>query len=309
MFRPFDQPNAERVIKIIARVMALEEKEARRQAERMMDDFAERHYGLREYILLRYEKMKPWLVSDRKISDERKLLIGSYFTQEYALEAAALFNPSIVPHPNQEGVPEGGLRFVLSLRATGEGHISSIVFREGMIRPDGSIGVDPPSPISSSGEASNPAYEKALFGKKLKEIGLDNEYTRAVLAELETERFTYRQLEAALAHRLGADRFVSSVERESASAMRSLARANYEVAFDPARPISERVIFPYSPNELKGIEDARFVQFVDDDGRVRYYATYTAFSGHTFVPQFIETEDFVTFKINTLNGPEAVTKG
>src|SRR5690606_30325775 len=128
---------------------------------------------------------------------------GAYFTQEYALEAAALFNPSIVPHPDQSGAPEGGLRFALSLRATGEGHISSLVFREGSILADGGIRMDDPSPIATSGEiVPNPEYETYLFGKKLKELGLDNSWTREILAELEEEHFTFHQLEAAIAHRL-----------------------------------------------------------------------------------------------------------
>lgn len=309
LFRPFEPPNAERIIKIVARVMALEEREAKRQSERMLADFVSRHNGLRQYILQRFDRMKPWLISDEAISDPRKLLIGAYFTQEYALEAAALFNPSIVPHPDQSGAPEGGLRFALSLRATGEGHISSIVFREGSVLADGGIRMDEPSPIATSGEVvTNPEYETYLFGKKLKELGLDNAWTREVLGEFEEEHFTFQQLEAAIGHRLERDRFMSNTQRESANAMRSLAQSNYCLRFDSSRPISERVLFPYSPTELKGIEDARFVRFVDEDG-ARYYATYTAFNGHTFVPQFIETDDFADFKISTLNGPEATNKG
>src|SRR5690606_24400896 len=128
---------------------------------------------------------------------------------------------------------------------TGEGHISSLVFREGSILADGGIRMDDPSPIATSGEiVPNPEYETYLFGKKLKELGLDNSWTREILAELEEEHFTFPQLEAAIAHRLERDRFVSNLQRESANAMRSLAQAHYRVRFDPSRPISERVIFP-----------------------------------------------------------------
>jgi predicted GH43/DUF377 family glycosyl hydrolase len=89
----------------------------------------------------------------------------------------------------------------------------------------------------------------------------------------------------------------------------ALARANYEVECDPASDISERVIFPYSPAETNGIEDARFVRFVDDDGRPTYCATFTAFDGSVVLPQFVETDDFVRFRVSTLNGPAVANKG
>ncbi len=310
LFRPFDQSNSERIIKIVARVMALEEREAKRQADAMLVAFAERHRGLREYLIRRFDRMQPWLVSDERISEERKLLIGAYFTQEYALEAAALFNPSIVPHPDQSGTKAGELRFVLSLRATGEGHLSSIVFREGVVAADGSIRMEEATRFTTSGEVEpNPDYDRALFGKKLRELGYDNEWTRTILAEFTEERFTRQQLEMAIGQRLERDRYMAASQRESAQAMRALAGANYTLRFNASRPISERVIFPYSDAEMRGVEDARFVRFREDDGRYRYYATYTAFSGSTFVPHFIETDDFATFKVNTLNGPEAMNKG
>ena len=91
--------------------------------------------------------------------------------------------------------------------------------------------------------------------------------------------------------------------------MLTLAKANYEISYSPEQHISERIIFPSSPTEANGIEDARFVQFHDDDGSVRYYATYTAFDGKVILPQILETDDFLRFKISTLNGPEVRNKG
>lgn len=310
LFRPFDQPNGERALKVLARVMAMDETRVQRQAKRLLADFANRHNGLSEYLIDRYEQVSRWMLSDQPVSLERKLLLGAYFTQEYALEAAALFNPSMVPHPDQSGAPAGGLRFVLSLRATGEGHISSLSFREGTVDASGRIEVDEASPFSTSGHIEeNPTYDKELFRRKLHELGLDNRWTRETLEELGDGRFSLEQLEAALKARLERDRFSGTAERESANGMRFLARANYSVRFDPGRPLSERVLFPSSPAELKGMEDARFVKFEEDDGASVYYATYTAFNGSAFVPQLIKTEDFVSFRICTLNGPEATNKG
>ena len=88
-----------------------------------------------------------------------------------------------------------------------------------------------------------------------------------------------------------------------------MARANYEISFEPSDRYSERVIFPLAPAEARGIEDARFVRFNDEAGRLKYYATYTAFDGQVPLPQLLETDDFARFKISTLNGPEVQNKG
>ena len=105
-------------------------------------------------------------------------MIGSYFLAEYSLEAAALFNPSIVPHPDQTNLPPGALRFIMSLRATGEGHISSITFRTGIIHADLRIEVcEPTGFLTEPRQIPNPVYEKGLFGRKLLELGLTSEFT------------------------------------------------------------------------------------------------------------------------------------
>ena len=119
------------------------------------------------------------LLTDEELSEQRQMLIGSYFLAEYSLESAALFNPSIVQHPDQSDLAPGALRFVLSLRATGEGHISSITFRTGIIHADHRIEVQTPSGSSPSRrQIPNPVYERALFERKLSELGLTNEFTR-----------------------------------------------------------------------------------------------------------------------------------
>src|SRR6266700_7311832 len=143
-FRPFEFPNRERVLKIVARVLMLPEPEAERRAHEVLRDFADRHQRLRAFFLRRFEQIRGQLLTDQPLSEARRLLLGAYFTQEYSLEAAALFNPSIVPHPDQSDLPDGSVRFVLSLRATGEGHISSIVLRSGVVDREGRIAVKTP---------------------------------------------------------------------------------------------------------------------------------------------------------------------
>ncbi len=308
-FRPFDSMSRERVIRILARIMALTEPEAEREARQILSDFVERHQKLREFLLKRSEQVRGELPTDAPLSECRKLLIGAYLTQEYSLEAAALFNPSIVPHPDQSGLAEGSMRIVLSLRATGEGHISSIVFRTGEVDGEGRISINQPTRFVAAADLHpNPSYEKKLFEQKLAELGLLNSFAGAILARLE-EVFTWEQLSATVDHALRRDRLLRPEEQGVARGVLALARANYEVSFEGTARYSERVIFPSTPADSRGIEDARFVLFREDDGRRTYYATYTAFDGQVTLPQLLETTDFVRFKISTLNGTEVQNKG
>ena len=131
LVRPFNPTSEQRAARICAHVMALPESEVRTLLEQVQAEFAERHLKIGKFLRRRFEQVRSCLASDQPISEERELLLGAHFTHEYSFEAAALFNPSIVPHPDQSDLPPGSLRFILSLRATGEGHISSITFRTG----------------------------------------------------------------------------------------------------------------------------------------------------------------------------------
>jgi hypothetical protein len=121
VIRPFEPASENRIEKIIARVASLPESEVECLLEKVMREFRERHQRTREFFLHRFDQVRNHQLTDRLISESRRLLIGSYFTQEYALESAALFNPSMVWHPDQSGVPAGSRRFILSLRATARG--------------------------------------------------------------------------------------------------------------------------------------------------------------------------------------------
>ncbi|HZP59817.1 MAG TPA: glycoside hydrolase family 130 protein [Opitutaceae bacterium] len=309
-FRPFDMPNRERLIRVLARVMTLPEEAVRVETERMLSAFADRHLHLREYLLRRFAEVEHELITDQPASENRRLLIGAYLTLEYSMEAAALFNPSVVPHPNQSGVPKDSLRLVLSLRATGEGHLSSIVFRTALIDGDGQISVTPPTRFAAAAAPyPNTSFEKRLFARKLAELGLLDEFASSVLDELD-ETFTLEQLRPAVDRGLRRGRF-SARDRlqHTASGILALAQSNYELRFDPATRLSERVIFPNTPAERRGIEDARWVAFREEEGGTTYYATYSAYDGNIVLPQIVETADFLNFRINTLNGPEIRNKG
>src|SRR4051794_35441161 len=198
VIRPFEVANDNRIEKIIARVSSLPECEVECLLEKVMREFRERHQRTREFFLHRFEQVRKHLLTDQPLGENRRLLIGSYFTQEYALESAALFNPSMVWHPDQSGLPEGSRRFILSLRATGEGHISSITFRSGVIDSENRIRMDDPTRFVTAPElVPNALYDKALFFRKLTELGINGALTEQVMAAL-GDRFTLDDLEHTL---------------------------------------------------------------------------------------------------------------
>ena len=309
LIRPFNVASGERAGKICAQVMALSDREVHALVEQVQAEFGERHLKIHEFLKRRFEHVRHSLRAGRNVSEERQLLLGAYFTHEYALEAAALFNPSIVPHPDQSDLPPGSLRFILSLRATGEGHISSITFRTGFLSADGEITINTPTryclePV----QAPNASYEKHLFERQLQELSLAGDLSRKALDGLE-DSFTLEELRTSVSL---AVKQLRACNQESGAAARKtlmLALSNYEVQFAPDSRLSERVLFPTSPSQRNGIEDARFVLFKHDDGTSTYFATYTAYDGKMILPQFLETADFLHFKFITLNGSAVQNKG
>ncbi len=309
ILRPFIPSSTHRITTIIGRALALSEEETARDLAAVLKEFEARHLDIEAPLMANYERVVPSLFTQRPLSRERKLLIGALFSGEYALESAALFNPSIVPHPDQAGVPAGGLRFVMSLRATGEGHISSIEFRTGLIAPGGAISLDPVSRyVTVPAIDPNPTYKKAPFVLKLHEMGFDNVHTAAVMEQL-GEGFTRSDLNRSIAHVRRETRPATQDLKGTLNSVQWLADSNYEMAFSPGLAMSERIIFPVSSNESNGIEDARFVRFLGDDGAATYYATYTAYNGHAILPQLIETQDFLRFRVLTLTGTAVQNKG
>ena len=309
IIRPFIPSGANLITTIIGRALALTEEEVSRELRSVCQEFDERHFDIESLLQAHYEKVQHHVFTQRPLSHERQLLIGALFSGEYALESAAIFNPSIVAHPDQSGVPAGGLRFIMSLRATGEGHISSIEFRAGLIEPEGHITLDPVSRFVTVPEVIlNPSYNKKRFIIKLREMGFNDADVVIVMAPL-AESFTRDDMNKALSLVLHGTHPVSRDLRRTLECLQWLADSNYELLFPAELAMSERIIFPVSSNETNGIEDARFVRFTEDDGAVMYYATYTAYNGRVILPQLIETEDFLHFRILTLNGSAVQNKG
>ena len=311
LLRPFNPGSTQRVIGIVARIMSLSEDQVGPLLDEVTAEFSGRHHQIRHVFLSRFEQVRDLVSIDSKLSERRRLLIGSYFLAEYSLESAALFNPSIVPHPDQSDLPSGALRFILSLRATGEGHISSITFRTGIVHADHRIEVLTPNGfLTEPSQIPNPRYEKPLFERKLAEIGLTNEFTRRVMHNL-GDWFELGQLRASIDGELKQGHQSEGLleHSDTAEGVWMLARSNCEVQFRPEQELSERVIFPTTPSQRNGIEDARFVRFQNDDGSYHYYATFTAYDGRVVMPELVETTDFLRFRFITLNGPAAENKG
>ncbi len=309
LVRSFIPGDPVRVSNILARALALSEQEVSRELAATTASFEDRHVGLRLIWRRHFECVRERLPNAEPLSRERELYIGALFSGEYALECAALFNPSIVAHPDQSGVAEGELRYIMSLRATGEGHISSIEFRTGVIGADHSVLMDEPSRFVTAPETNpNPTYRKHVFMHKLAEMGFENDWSNRILESLGSE-FTLSDLETATRRAPQGKKPVRRELQRTMDCVRWLAESNYEVHFRPTVAVSERIIFPNSSNESNGMEDARFVRFVEDDGSVVYYATYTAYNGRAILPQLIETTDFLSFRVLTLNGRAVQNKG
>lgn len=295
-----------RAMAVIDRVLGLSEQEAESALARTLARFSDRHRDLAETFEQNFMLGAHRLCAGVAIGASRRQLIGAYFTQEYALEAAALFNPSIVAHPDQEGCLPGEVRFVMSLRAVGEGHISSIEFRSGTIGAKSGIRLDPPGRFLDTGFRRPVSYDRRLFADKLAEFGHADENARFLWSRLPS-RFTAAELDVALA-----ELSEQQVAREDPSVLADRARwtmaSSYSVEFDEDHALAERVLWPAGPAESHGMEDARFVRFNDGQNAV-YYATYTAFDGSQVAPHLLETSDFRTFTVSQLSGPSARNKG
>lgn len=306
--RPHMPGDSARTRTLIDRVAKLNVDDVHNLLEAVLQDFAARHRNFREALERNFSRIAEQVPKRISLSFEQQLLLGAYVTAEYSVEAAALFNPSIVPHPDQKGVQKGSQRFVMSFRATGEGHVSSIEFRSGIVDANDDIYFDPVSQYVATPEIhTDPVYNRLHFRQKIDEICSCERVMDHLLEGLE-ETFTVDELQLQI-KKLRSTKFRVIDKQHAIDTALWLAQSNYEAKFRADEQISERVIFPVSANESAGIEDARFVRFADEDGSVTYYATYTAYNGVDILPQILETPDFLTFKMHTISGKAVQNKG
>ena len=292
---------------VLARILALDEGQVRSSLDDVVIRFNGRHRDLAGTFRRHARELADRLDPGRELSEARKLLLGATFTSEYAIEGAALCNPSVVAHPDQAGTVAGSLRFVMSVRGIGEGHRSSIGFRTGVIDAAGGITIDDPAPFATVGAAEPALLDAAVFRSELTRVDDAGEAADYVLDRL-GERFTQAALEQQFA-RLQASLSTRRHAKETISLLRSIAERTYAIEFSDRITLSERVLWPSMGAEQAGMEDARFVRFIDDDGSITFYATYTAYSGSHISQQLLGTTDFLSFTSAPIVGRAAANKG
>ena len=310
--RPFFPGDDERIRNVVERLVELTPEEVTRELRHILRDFSGRHRNITRIIESNFERAldrdQVREILPDNVDPELRLLIGAYFTSEYSIEGSALFNPSIVEDIDQDDLEDGQTRFVMSFRAVGEGHISSIVFRSCIVDAEGLFHFAPTSKLVEKPEVvTRHVYDKQVFRTKLGEMGIRTDVTERVFGRLGDE-FVYGELRAAVE---GVEEGPEIIEdmRDALRAIVWVARAHYEITFSLDTAIDDRVIFPNSYAETNGIEDARFVRFEEEDGSVTFYATYTAFNGFTILPKLLMTKDFFHYKIMPINGESAQNKG
>ncbi len=302
----FDQQES-RSNTVLQRVLALTDDEVQRSYDDVAARFAGRHHGLTDTFLRHADELSERLDPESELSLTRRLLLGATFTSEYAVEGAALCNPSMVMHPDQTGTTSGSVRFVMSTRAIGEGHSSSIGFRTGTITHSGQVVLDPRPTFATKGRLNGATFEAEVFKAELRRLRGGGDDADYVLGHL-GPKFTEAQMEGRL--RILEDHAATRKQaKRTIGLMRRIAERSYGVRFEHGTPLSEQVLVPAMSAESKGMEDARFVRFVEDDGRVKFYATYTAYNGTDIGQQLLETEDFVQFASSPMAGGAAANKG
>lgn len=294
-------PGGNRVKNMVKRVKDLNEEEADLYMQQVMKNFTSRHRNIEKTFLNHYSRIQDQHAKSLEyFSDKKKLLLGAFFTKEYSFQAAALFNPSIVPHPDQTNLKPGEQRFIMSLRATGEGHISSIVFQTGTVDKK-NIKLDKGSGyFSSLVRKPDMVYTKDFVSKRAATFPSFN----AVALDYLPNLFTYTEAHVIF-------KSISphhSSHRHSIEIIENILDTNYGLESASQLPINETVIFPNAKAESMGMEDVRFVLFIDEKESV-YYGTYTAYDGRHIKTQLIETKDFNEFRIRTLYGAAISNKG
>jgi Predicted glycosylase len=304
----------ERSLNIIRNVLAMSDSEVNITLSQVLRGYSRRHRNISMIFEKHFNKLAVLFdelgIKPGKVNQSRKALIGSYFTSEYSIESAAFFNPSVVEDPDQSELGLNEKRVIFSFRATGEGHISSIVFRSAIIDKNNNLIIEPVGKMLAEAERiKRHIYNKKSFIRKLDEMhDFDNKISPIFVLEKLGDKFTYGELKKAV-EEIRKTHQLSPNKEFIINQMMWLALSHYEIEFSLDSAISERVIFPISDTEKNGIEDARFVKFTEEKGEVIYYATYTAYDGMSILPKMLATKNFYHFKGSPIHGELAQNKG
>ena len=302
-------PLGTRLASLFERIGQLPDDRVAGCLEEILAAYGQRHMDLPSAFEAHYRQAQALIGWQADWSPRRRKLAGAYLTMEYAIEGVALFNPSIVPHPDQANVPDGAVRFLMSLRATGEGHISSIVFRTGVIGTSGEVTLDPPPTTLARAQVSpDQQFLKHLILRRLREMGLRGMRVVEKVLSMLKDSFTITELNHAVAEFRKNDPSARG-SSQAIETMIWLARSNYHVSLPPKADITQLVLYPATQEEAHGVEDLRMVRFVENDGSVEYFGTYTAYDGTRILPMLIRTKDYKQIEVHSINGAAALDKG
>jgi predicted GH43/DUF377 family glycosyl hydrolase len=296
-----------RSTEVLERVLGLSHDDVARELAALLLTFDAGHRDLTATWEAHSALVEHRLDDGVDISPARRSLIGAYFTREVSIEGAALCNPSMAPHPDQSGIAPGSTRFVMTVRAVGEGHLSSVELRTGIIDEHAVVSLDPLPDAATLPSALPSSWSRAAFADQLRDMWGDHTNSDFVLDTL-PETFDRADLDAALAQ-LHSQRLTRGAAARTIDRFEFIAACSYSVEFAEATLEQERVLMPRSPSESRGMEDVRLVRFVDDDGQVDYLGTYTAYDGNRIALQLMVTRDFRRFDMTRLAGPGSQNKG
>lgn len=296
-----------RAYRLVDRIADLDEPDTVRMVRATLDRFGERHGDLESIWMHHYDLIRHRVGRAGRLSATARLLVGAYFTHEYAVEAAAVCNPSMVEHPDQTGLDAGCLRVAVSVRQIGEGHVSSIGFATAVLGPGEHLElVDRAGPLTADRRV--PArHRRDLLAAGLAETGWDNEVSATVLGSL-PERFDDALFERVLGG-LPPDLLSRPTAQETLERLRRTNAAGYAAEFPPGTPLHRQVLWPAAAEESHGMEDARFVRFTGADGVPVYRATYTAYDGRHIAVRELTSPDLRQFEMTPMRGPAARNKG
>ena len=297
-------PGDSRAGQVIDRLLSLTDEQVDTALADVEFRFSDRHPSFNATLDDNAELIAHRLASNVVLKPSRRRLLGAIFTHEYATEGAALCNPSAVLHPVQP--TDGTAAIVLSVRGIGEGHRSSIGFRTGTVDPAGAVTIDPAGPMPVTTMALPGVHRRSVLHHMLADLGDDHENASFVIDAL-PEEFD----DVLLHQRIDALSIDTTTRRNTATTvanLRQIASSSYRLTFPDTTLLSERVLWPQSPAEAHGLEDARFVEITDGSER-RYCATYTAFDGRSVAQHLLTTDDFLTFDVSPMAGAAATGKG
>lgn len=296
-----------RASSLIERILQLDEDETARLLDDVLTRFAGRHHDLMGVFQHHYDVVQHRVPPEIELSPTARTLIGAYFSHEYSVEAAALCNPSMVPHPDQTDLETGQLRVAISLRQIGEGHISSVGFCTAVLGPGDTMRLEDRGGPLVVGQRSGAKHLRQQLSAAMIDADIDNEASAYLICAL-PEWYTDEEFEDVLVH-VPSELLARLTSQSTLDRIRHIVAADYAVTFPATVPMHQRVLWPATPDESNGMEDARFVQVLDPDGRQSYQATYTAYDGRKISGRVIFSRDLRHFEVTALNGPAARNKG